>query len=430
MSCSKCLEGEDLEDYATRIGPLAASEAVDFVLQSLQALAQAHALGFVHRDIKPSNLFLSKRPDGSAIVKVLDFGISKAPRLSGGPSSHATSTRAVLGSPYVHGPGAGPGARSVDPRADVWAIGVTLYRLLTGELPFGGETLTELLLSIVEATPPAPRSLRPDLPEALEASVLRCLRKDREERFANVAELAQALRPFAGSEGPSVDRISRTIGGEVRGSGACREYLRRPRRRWCTPAAVATHPSVGGRRVHGRSVPRGARARADGSGTASVRAARGRRGVGGGRHARVVGRVEQRRSGDPAPLARVAPCQRRRARCRRHSRACGAEHAHGGVADHALGDRGARASARAGGGRSASSRGSPDRFREPRPRRAASRDARSTPAGARPVCTGGARRRRPTRRSIGRHVEGRDTFCERATGRSTTPTRRGAACPA
>ena len=206
------LEGEDLEDYASRIGPLNPPEAVDFVLQALQALAQAHTLGFVHRDIKPSNLFLSKRHDGSTIVKVLDFGISKAPRLSESSEGHATSTRTVLGSPYYMAPEQARSARSVDPRADQWAIGVTLYRFLTGELPFGGETLTELLLEIVEATPLRPRSYRPELPEGLEAVVLRCLKKDRAERFANVAELAQALRPYAGSEGPAVERISRTMG--------------------------------------------------------------------------------------------------------------------------------------------------------------------------------------------------------------------------
>jgi len=206
------LEGEDLEDYAARIGPLNPAEAVDFVLQALQALAQAHTLGFVHRDIKPSNLFLSKRHDGSTIVKVLDFGISKAPRLSESSEGHATSTRTVLGSPYYMAPEQARSARSVDPRADQWAVGVTLYRLLTGELPFGGETLTELLLEIVEATPLRPRSYRPELPEGLEAVVLRCLKKDRTERFANVAELAQALQPYAGSEGPAVDRISRTMG--------------------------------------------------------------------------------------------------------------------------------------------------------------------------------------------------------------------------
>jgi tRNA A-37 threonylcarbamoyl transferase component Bud32 len=206
------LEGEDLEDYAGRIGPLDPGEAVDFVLQALQALAQAHALGFVHRDIKPSNLYLSKRPDGSPIVKVLDFGISKAPRLSEGSEGHATSTRTVLGSPYYMAPEQARSARSVDPRADQWAIGVTLYRLLTGELPFGGETLTELLLEIVEANPLRPRSYRSELPEGLEAAVMRCLRKDRTERFAKVAELAQALQPFAGSEGPAVERICRTLG--------------------------------------------------------------------------------------------------------------------------------------------------------------------------------------------------------------------------
>jgi eukaryotic-like serine/threonine-protein kinase len=208
------LEGKDLEAYVEERGALPPAEAVEYVLGALQAIAQAHALGIIHRDLKPSNLFLARRPDGSTVVKVLDFGISKVSRGSGQMTidGHATASQAVLGSPFFMAPEQARSAKSVDPRADIWAVGVILHRLLTGELPFMGETLTELLLAIVQDTPAPIRQLRPELPEALEAVVLRCLRKSPVERFANVAELATALAPFAAGESTTaVARIGRTL---------------------------------------------------------------------------------------------------------------------------------------------------------------------------------------------------------------------------
>jgi serine/threonine protein kinase len=208
------LEGTDLEAYADQRAPLPPGEAVDYVLDALQAIAHAHALGIIHRDLKPSNLFLARRPDGSSVVKVLDFGISKVSRGPGQISmdAHSTASQVMLGSPFYMAPEQARSARSVDPRADIWAIGVILHRLLTGALPFLGETLTELLLSIVQDTPAPIRQLRPELPESLEAIVLRCLRKNPAERFANVGELATALLPFAGHESTTaVARIGRTL---------------------------------------------------------------------------------------------------------------------------------------------------------------------------------------------------------------------------
>ncbi|HEX8789712.1 MAG TPA: protein kinase [Polyangiaceae bacterium] len=207
------LEGDDLEAYADKHAPLPPSEAVDYVLDALQAIAQAHALGIIHRDLKPSNLFLARRPDGSTVVKVLDFGISKGARSPGASiDAHATASQVILGSPYYMAPEQARSAKSVDPRADIWAVGVILHRLLTGALPLVGETLTELLLAIVTDEPPPIRQLRPDLPEELEAIVLRCLRKNPAERFANVAELASALKPFASKEaGAAIKSITRTL---------------------------------------------------------------------------------------------------------------------------------------------------------------------------------------------------------------------------
>jgi serine/threonine-protein kinase len=158
------LEGQDLEAHAEQRGALPAAEAVEYVLQALQALAQAHALGIVHRDIKPSNLYLARYPDGSSIVKVLDFGISKSSQALGLLDGNSTSTRAMMGSPYYMAPEQARSAKAVDQRADVWAIGVVLYRLLAGRVPFHGETLAELILVIAQDEPPPLREFRPDLP--------------------------------------------------------------------------------------------------------------------------------------------------------------------------------------------------------------------------------------------------------------------------
>ena len=205
------LRGADLGQVLGR-GPLAVSDAVDFLLQAGEALAEAHAAGIVHRDLKPSNLWLSARPDGSPLVKVLDFGISKL-------SAHApgdpklTETQSTFGSPTYMSPEQIRSAKKVDHRTDVWALGVVLHELLTGKLPFEADTVSGVLAA-VSADPPIPlRALRPDAPPEVEAAILACLQKDVSRRCGSVAELAALLAPFASQHGKiSADRISR-IGG-------------------------------------------------------------------------------------------------------------------------------------------------------------------------------------------------------------------------
>jgi eukaryotic-like serine/threonine-protein kinase len=203
------LIGRDLAQLLRQRGPLPIAEAVGYVLQALEAIAQAHGAGIVHRDLKPSNLFLSEKPDGDRVVKVLDFGISK----SAEPLDVAlTQTGTTMGSPPYMSPEQAQSSRDVDVRSDVWAIGVVLYELLTGVSPFGGTTLGEVLhkIFLLDAEPPTVR--RPDLPASLQAIVLRCLRKPREERFANVYELAVALAPFAGFDPLLQARLGRIAG--------------------------------------------------------------------------------------------------------------------------------------------------------------------------------------------------------------------------
>ncbi len=206
------LEGQDLSALLRARGPLGVSEAVTYVLQAIEAIAEAHSLGIVHRDLKPSNLFLTRRADGTPLVKVLDFGISKINRASAMQDAAVTSTSAVLGSPMYMAPEQMIATRDVDGRADVWALGIVLYQLLTGRAPFDGTTMTELCARILQE-PPAPlRASRPDVPPSLDAAVMCCLEKDRVRRFHTVADLAGALAPFGGPEGvASAERARRLL---------------------------------------------------------------------------------------------------------------------------------------------------------------------------------------------------------------------------
>jgi serine/threonine-protein kinase len=202
------LEGEDLAERLRREGRLAIDHAVELVLQTCEVLAEAHGLGIVHRDLKPANLFCLLGPEGGVSIKVLDFGISK---VTGPNTSHTTITKTstLMGSPTYMSPEQIHSARRVDARTDIWSIGVILYELLAGRLPFGGESVPEICLRVTKRSPPPLRRYRPDTPSALEAVILKCLEKDRNKRFSNVAELSVALAPFGADRVQlSVERIA------------------------------------------------------------------------------------------------------------------------------------------------------------------------------------------------------------------------------
>jgi serine/threonine protein kinase len=188
------LEGGDLEQVVDSAGPLAPDIAVNYILQACEAIAEAHALGIIHRDLKPHNLFLARRVDGEAHVKVLDFGISKLPNEE---EKALTRTTDVMGSPLYMAPEQLRSAREVDPRADVWALGAILFRLVTGRTPFDGETMAQLCARVLVEAPRPIRKLRPDIPEGLAQIIEHCLEKEPERRFGSVAELARALDPFS-----------------------------------------------------------------------------------------------------------------------------------------------------------------------------------------------------------------------------------------
>ena len=207
------LAGSDLEQVVRARGPLPIAEAIDYVLQACEAIAEAHAAHIVHRDLKPGNLFLTQRADGSPLVKVLDFGMSKMAAMEGGPHDGSlTSPVAMLGSPWYMSPEQIKSSRNVDHRTDVWSLGIILHKLLTGAPAFEAETLSSCLVKIVTEPPATLRTRRPDAPAELEIVILRCLEKDLGRRLQNVAELAWALLPFAPERSRvSVERIVRVL---------------------------------------------------------------------------------------------------------------------------------------------------------------------------------------------------------------------------
>ncbi|WP_437967095.1 protein kinase [Sorangium sp. So ce260] len=186
------LSGSDLASIVEREGPMDTPRAVRHVLEACEALGEAHALGIVHRDLKPSNLFAARQADGSTCTKILDFGISK---LLG---EELTGTGNALGTPSYMAPEQMVSARNVDARADIWALGVVLYKLVTGTVPFRASTPSELGMKVLFGEPEPPEQARPDLPPGLAQVILRCMRREPAQRFATAAQLAAALAPFAG----------------------------------------------------------------------------------------------------------------------------------------------------------------------------------------------------------------------------------------
>jgi eukaryotic-like serine/threonine-protein kinase len=201
------LRGEDLFSVSAREGGLSPSRVVRYALQACSGLAAAHARGIVHRDLKPENLFLTVEPDGSECVKVLDFGIARS-------HSHRALTRGQVGvgSPGYMSPEQVEGKGHVDARSDIWGLGVVMYELLAHRPAFFGEDPRSLCLQILTAEVTPLLEINPSLPPALVRIVERCLERDPNRRFANVAELAEALAPLdAWSQESEAERIRRRL---------------------------------------------------------------------------------------------------------------------------------------------------------------------------------------------------------------------------
>ena len=185
------LHGRDLYSVLKDTGPLSPDELVGYLLQLCVGLAEAHEKGIIHRDLKPENLFCAEQPDGSTVLKIVDFGVSK--QLSSRQAGSRTNPSDSVGSPQYMSPEQITTPSEVDLRTDLWSIGVLMFELLTGSAPFRGAGPAQVCAAVL-TQPIAPLSdYRHDVPPALEAIVLRCLQRDRGQRFASVAELAAAL---------------------------------------------------------------------------------------------------------------------------------------------------------------------------------------------------------------------------------------------
>jgi len=242
------LEGGDLGTWLQERGPLPVEQAIDFVLQASVAVADAHGVGIVHRDLKPANLFCVRRSDGTQVIKVLDFGISKVSDFGSQPGMAATKTSAVMGSPLYMSPEQMQSARDVDAQTDVWALGVILYELLTGTTPFSGDSYAEVAIKVATA-PYAPlRSFRPDAPLGLEAVMAKCLEKDKRLRYSNVAKLALGLAEFSPKRSrASIERIVGIIQASGLSESAMALPPTPPPRPTPQPAPAPVHSQLGER---------------------------------------------------------------------------------------------------------------------------------------------------------------------------------------
>ena len=203
------LVGQDLQSLLRNNGPMPVSIVAEYILQACIGVAEAHAAKIVHRDLKPGNLMWTQRPDGTTLIKVLDFGVAKAAPES--VNFSLTQTSNIIGSPGYMSPEQLKSSKEVDARSDIWSLGIVLYELVSGRPPWIGESITELALRVAMDPIPRLEDLGP-----FEQVIARCLEKAPARRFQDVAELAAALAPFAAAGGPE---LARAVTRVLRGSG-------------------------------------------------------------------------------------------------------------------------------------------------------------------------------------------------------------------
>jgi serine/threonine protein kinase len=186
------LDGETLGARLVRSPPLAVNELMHIVNLTLRGLTAAHDAGIVHRDLKPENIFL-QYDDAGVYPKIFDFGISRSLDMSGPRSALTTKEGFLVGTPHYMSPEQVRGLRDIDQRTDIYSMGVILYEALTGRLPFDAENIGDLVINIVQATPPPISQLRPEVGRSISKVVSRAMHRDRDERFMNAREMQDCL---------------------------------------------------------------------------------------------------------------------------------------------------------------------------------------------------------------------------------------------
>jgi serine/threonine-protein kinase len=187
------LPGHNLGEIVVEYGPIAPGRTVYLMEQVCAALAEAHGIGLVHRDIKPANIFCAYRGGVFDVAKLLDFGLAKPKFTASESNSQLTTEGSVTGSPLFMSPEQATGEENVDGRSDIYSLGAVMYYILTGRPPFAYDNPFKAMIAHASEAPRAPRQLNPDVPEALDEIVMRCMEKDPEHRFQDVLALGRAL---------------------------------------------------------------------------------------------------------------------------------------------------------------------------------------------------------------------------------------------
>jgi serine/threonine-protein kinase len=203
------LVGEDLGKRLTRVGRISPQECLEIMGQVARGLSRAHEAGIVHRDLKPDNIFLVRDDDDRDLVKILDFGIAKS--ASNALEGSNTKTGAMLGTPYYMSPEQAQGIKAVDHRSDLWSLGVIVFQIMTGKLPFESEALGDLLVKIIVTPPPMPSHFVQDLPPAFDEWWRKASQRDPSIRFQTAKELVTELRAVFGQGQSQVTEVMRVV---------------------------------------------------------------------------------------------------------------------------------------------------------------------------------------------------------------------------
>ncbi|HYP78045.1 MAG TPA: serine/threonine-protein kinase [Polyangiaceae bacterium] len=223
------LSGQDMYAVLRESGPLAPEDVIAAMLQVCDGLAEAHEKGIIHRDLKPENLFCATQPDGQVVIKIVDFGVSK--QVTGQRMRAQTNPGESVGSPQYMSPEQITSPSEVDTRTDIWSLGVVMFELLTGVLPFRGSGTARICAAVLTEPAPSISNYRSDVPPALEFIVQRCLEKERDRRFPDVLELSAALTAL-GSTQPEKSRYTSAPPLVTADEAIQDEPAPRPRRRW------------------------------------------------------------------------------------------------------------------------------------------------------------------------------------------------------